>query len=93
MSHLHTDQRPRAADGPMEVLVLDLEQILGQFGASAGGNKQSAKLPESKGVRHVCSGRVGCTCSPDEHAKAQGRRVLANMSQQHSTFVSFWSRA
>lgn len=47
MSHLHTDQRPRAADVQLKVFGIDLQQSLGQFGASVGGNMQSALVFQS----------------------------------------------
>lgn len=47
MSHLHTDQRPRAADVQLKVFGIDLQQSLGQFGASVGRNMQSALVFQS----------------------------------------------
>lgn len=42
MSHLHADQRPRAADVRLKVFIVRFKRILGRVGTSGGGNLQPA---------------------------------------------------
>lgn len=62
MSHLHADQRPRAADVGLKVFIIRFKRILGRVGTSAGGNLQSAlvfKAVWEQKWRNVSSGSRG----------------------------------